>query len=116
MLLLRGAFLFVLLIIGLSLVNYSIYGLRYRNYSNYLNALIGTLFNQAAYGEQDEHRYNMSEFIFALINNALHYWLNILMLGITLAPILGEYKNEAYISDIDTTGVKQSSRFDRNKK
>ena len=81
--------------IGLCLFNIAIYGGAERRYSDFLNAYTATLYSQAALSEQSEAKLGYSAFIFTVINNYTLYFLNIVLVGMTLTSIMSEYQNEA---------------------
>ena len=52
--------------------------------------------------EQAEAKLGYSAFIFTVINNYTLYFLNIVLVGMTLTSIMSEYQNEALQVDPDT--------------
>lgn len=110
--LLLGTVIWLFSQVGLCIWNISLYGGSDPRYANFLIAYVHTLYAQAALGLQDEEHLSLSAFFFRVVNNIFLYILYIILGGIIVANLKGEYTLELLTVEEqeDTSNVKGKRR------
>ncbi len=90
----RGIVFWLFVHLGLCFFTMAIYGNRLQRFSNFISAYLHLVYANASLSPQGEETMTLVEFFFFMLNHLIFYVMWIILMGVSLISLNGEYKSE----------------------